>query len=549
MNERSVPPWPEEFAARYRDAGFWRDQSLGHRLWRAAEQRPESIAVVDERRRVTYQEITERADSLAEKLLELGAARGDNVVVQLPNSWEFVLVVLACLRAGVAPVLALASHREHEIEYLVRLTRARLVVVADYWRGFDHQEMASRVAGAVEQDCDVVVAGEPRSRNLGLYALSRNDGQTGVRKRSMDSRATGADETALYLLSGGTTGRPKLIARTHNDYEYSFRRMGEIIGVGADTRYLVALPAAHNFPLGGPGILGTLTAGGRVVMLPSPEPGAAQAAVEKESPDVVSLVPAVARRWTDHIEAAAMDPGSFRIVQIGGAVLEPDLAERVRTVFDCRLQQVFGMAEGLLNCTRLDDPDEVVLNTQGRPISAGDEVLITDDDGAPAPFGAVGELLARGPYTPRGYYRAPEHNARRFTAEGWYRTGDLVRWHPSGNLVVVGRTKDVINRGGEKISADEVESLARECLRVADAAAVPLSAQEIGERVCLVLVPEANGTTPGLDEVRSEFIARGVARYKIPERVETMEKLPLTPIGKVDKAKLRRVLESSGGDG
>jgi salicylate---CoA ligase len=201
-------------------------------------------------------------------------------------------------------------------------------------------------------------------------------------------------------------------------------------------------------------------AGGRVVMLASPEPQATFAAVEREGVTITAVVPAVAQRWLAH----AADHGNRQlrtldVLQVGGARLADELARQVRPVLGTTLQQVFGMAEGLLNYTRLDDPDEVICGTQGRPLSAGDEVRIVDPDGHDLPAGQPGALLTRGPYTPRGYYRAPEQNARAFTADGWYASGDVVRRRPDGNLVVEGRDKDMINRAGEKISAEEVENL------------------------------------------------------------------------------------------
>jgi 2,3-dihydroxybenzoate-AMP ligase len=301
----------------------------------------------------------------------------------------------------------------------------------------------------------------------------------------------------------------------------------------------VTLPAAHNFPLGGPGILGTLAAGGRVVLLPSPEPHAAFAVIERESPTVTSLVPAVARRWAETAEAIQPDLSSLEVVQVGGSPLDSALARRIQASLGCRLQQVFGMAEGLLNCTRLDDDDDVVFGTQGRPISPADELLIVDDDGVPVLPGATGELLTRGPYTPRGYYRAPDHNLRRFTPDGWYRTGDLVRMDPSGNLVVEGRNKDLINRGGEKISAEEVESLARALLSIGDAVAVPLPDARFGERICLVVVLAEGQPVPTVEYVRKAFTTHGVAHYKVPEQVEVLDTIPLTPIGKPDKKAVR----------
>jgi len=348
----------------------------------------------------------------------------------------------------------------------------------------------------------------------------------------------------VFLLSGGTTGLPKLIARTHNDYAYNARASAELCGLDESTVYLAALPASHNFPLACPGILGTLLTGGRVVMLAAPQPQSVFAAIEQEGVTITAVVPAVARRWLAHAEehgSAALR--TLRVLQVGGARLADELARGIQPVLGATLQQVFGMAEGLLNYTRLDDPDEVICSTQGRPLSPGDEVRIVDAAGNDLPDGVPGALLTRGPYTPRGYYRAAEQNARAFTPDGWYASGDVVRCRPDGNLVVEGRDKDMINRGGEKISAEEVENLLYRMPGIAQVAAVAAPDAELGERICVFVVPQPGaGAHLTLDAIRDGMATAGVARFKWPERLEVVAELPVTKVGKLDKKALRDVL-------
>jgi 2,3-dihydroxybenzoate-AMP ligase len=357
----------------------------------------------------------------------------------------------------------------------------------------------------------------------------------------LDTLAPGSRNVAVFLLSGGTTGLPKLIARTHDDYAYNARASAAVSGVDAAARYLVTLPAGHNFPLACPGIVGTLLAGGAVVMLPSPEPQRAFAVIEAEGVTHTAVVPAVAGRWLEHAAAdgaAAARLASLRVLQVGGARLADELARRIEPVLGCRLQQVFGMAEGLLNYTRLDDPAEVITTTQGRPLSPADEVRIVDESDKDVPRGEPGALLTRGPYTPRGYYRAPEHNARSFTGDGWYRSGDICRMTPAGNLIVEGRDKDMINRGGEKISAEEVENLVYRLPGVSQVAAVAMPDAVLGERVCLYVVP-APGAALTLQEIRASMAGAGIAGFKLPEHLVLVTELPVTKVGKIDKKALR----------
>ena len=542
-----VVPWPEDVAAEYRAAGYWRGRPVGDHLWDWVDRYADRVAVVDGDVRLTYRQLGERADLLAERLVELGLRPGETVLTQLPNGWQFVAYTLACCRIGVAPVMALLPHRRHELSHLARHAAAAAIAVPGTWRDFDHLAMARQVKSEAPTVRELLVlgGGATRAAEHDLDALlvpleDETADEVADRRKRVDELAPDSSDPALFLLSGGTTGLPKLITRSHDDYEYNARCSGEVSGFDADTVYLVTLPAAHNFPLGCPGIVGTLMVGGRVVLLPTPHPETALSTIGTERVTVTAAVPAVAQRWLDTVAANpdTYDLSSLETLQVGGARLAPEVAKTVTPLLGCRLQQVFGMAEGLLNYTRFDDPEDAVINTQGRPMSPADEIRIVDDAGVPVADGEAGELLTRGPYTPRGYFRAPEHNAASFTPDGWYRTGDVVRLHSSGNLMVEGRSKDQINVAGEKISAAEVENLIYLLPQVARVAAVAMPDRDTGERVCACVVLHP-GTALTLDQIATLFTEREVAKFKIPHRLEIMAALPLTNVGKVDKKELR----------
>ncbi|AGL16700.1 (2,3-dihydroxybenzoyl)adenylate synthase [Actinoplanes sp. N902-109] len=531
----SVTAWPGELAHRYVARGYWEQRPLGAYLDAAAAARPDEICLVDATVSLTFAELVSRVDGAAARLRALGLSAGDRVVVQLPNCWEFVVATLACFRSGVAPVMALPAHRRQEVTAVARLTGARALLVAATVKGFDHERLAHEVAAEVPDLKHVLVTGHrQRPDSLDLAALCA----------PADGAAPGLAppdpaDVALFLLSGGTTGRPKLIPRTHNDYAYMMRRAAQICGAGPGTVYLAVLPLAHGYPMAGPGLLGTLLGGGRAVILPSPAPERALAAVAEHRVTMTSLVPAAVTRWLEHLGTApAPDLSSLELVQVAGSRLPDEVAARVSPALGARLQQVYGMAEGLLCMTRPADPDEVVHHTQGRPICPDDELLLVDEDGAPVPPGEPGILLTRGPYTPRGYYREPELTAAAYPPGGWYRTGDVVRLRPDGNLVIEGRDKDLINRGGEKIAAEEVENYAHQLPAVSLAAAVAMPDPELGERVCLYVVARP-GTEVTLAQVRDVMREAGVAAFKLPDRLVPVDALPVTAIGKVDKKALR----------
>jgi 2,3-dihydroxybenzoate-AMP ligase len=535
-----VVPWPDDVAELYVQAGYWQGRSLGDLLWAQADLTPNRMAVADGQTQLTYSELVQRADAAATRLASLGVRAGDRILVQLPNGWEFVVLTLACLRAGIVPVMALPGHRRHELGHLADHAEAVAIAVPDTFRGFDHQALAAQLVDEVDSLQHVLVSGTSVAEDhVDLRTLLEPSRAPTDDRRRWDEDQPGSREVAVFLLSGGTTGLPKLIARTHDDYAYNAICSGEVSGFDQDTVYLVVLPAGHNFPLACPGILGALLVGGSVVLLDSPETQRAFAAIGRHGVTHVAVVPAVAQTWIDHqTENRSDEIASLRVLQVGGARLAEEVARKVRPVLGCTLQQVFGMAEGLLNYTRLDDPEEVVVGTQGRPISAGDEVLLVDANDAPTRDGETGSLVTRGPYTPRGYYRAVEHNLRSFTPDGWYRSGDVCRWHPSGNLVVEGRDKDMINRGGEKISAEEVENLAYLVPQIAQVAAVAMPDPVLGERVCLYAVARP-GASVTLEQVREAMRERDVASYKLPDRLVMVDEIPSTKVGKIDKSALR----------
>ncbi|MER7178566.1 (2,3-dihydroxybenzoyl)adenylate synthase [Streptomyces hyaluromycini] len=542
MREGFVP-WPKETAEHYRAAGHWRGRPLGAYLHEWAENYGDTVAVVDGDTRLTYRQLALCADGLAARLLDAGLRPGDAMLVQLPNSWEFVTLTLACLRAGIAPVMALPAHRGHELRHLASHAEVTAVAVPDRLGDFDHQALGQEVAEATPTVRLLLVAGETADGEAtSLRALARPADDPTTTRTRLDRLAPDSGDIAVFLLSGGTTGLPKLITRTHDDYEYNARRSAEVCGFDRDTVYLVALPAGHNFPLACPGILGALMNGGRVVLSRTPDPDRALPLMAAEGVTITAAVPAVAQRWIDAVASGRHPaPPALRLLQVGGARLAPEVARRAEPVLGGTLQQVFGMAEGLLNYTRPNDPDDIKIETQGRPMSPDDEIMIVDASDNPVPPGAMGSLLTRGPYTPHGYYRAPEHNARAFTPDGWYRTGDIVRLHPSGNLVVEGRDKDLINRGGEKISAEEVENLIYRLPGVSRVAAVAKADPDLGERVCAVVVTEP-GADMTLESLRAAITAMEVARYKLPEHLMVVDELPLTKVGKIDKKRLRELV-------
>lgn len=522
-----VVPYPEEFAERYRAAGHWTGQTHSDLLHASVALHPDNAAIIAGDVTISYRELADHALRMAAGLDSLGIRRGDRVVVHLPNVPEYVPLVFALFELGAIPVFALAAHRRNEIAYFVEFAEARAYITVDRHDGTDlaalaaelrdesptleHTVIVSHTGGG--PDVEALLTHEPLPRT----------------QRTLPS------DVAFLQLSGGTTGRPKMIPRTHDDYLYSVRESGRICGVTDRTVQLVALPVSHNFTMSSPGLLGALAAGATIVLASNGSPDFAFPLIERHRVTQASLVPPLALAWLNSSRTDEYDLSSLEVLQVGGAKFSEEAAVRVRPELGATLQQVFGMAEGLVNYTRLDDNEHTITSTQGLRISSDDEVRVVDEEDRDVKVGQPGNLLVRGPYTIRGYYRAAEHNAGSFTDDGFYRTGDIVSVDERGYLTVLGRAKDQINRGGEKIAPEEVENLILANESVHDVSVVGVPDVLLGERTKAYVILRDGADTLNAIGVKRFLRERGLAAYKIPDVVEFVTEFPRTSVGKISK--------------
>ena len=533
-------PYPNDVADRYKREGYWKEATIGGLLERAARTWPGRSAVSDGARRISYSELDTLTNRLALRLLGQGFKPRDIVLLQVPNRWEFAVIFFALQKIGVLPVMCLPSHRHTEIAYFAQLTQATAYFAAPELRNFDYLAMAREVRAETPSLQHLVALGggsQPDVSYLRPWLEEFADEESAFEKL-LKYRPKPYD-IALFLLSGGTTGIPKLIPRTHTDYLHNARQCAEVLQWDSSDVFLVVIPAAHNFPVSSPGLLGAVSVGASVAMCPATDPERVFEVIERENGTCMAVSPALLIMLLNSPHRSKYNLASLRQVEAGGQKMQPELVDRTRAAWPHATPvQVFGMAEGLVNMTRLDDPANVIRETQGRPVSPGDEIQIVDDEGREVAPGEVGELWTRGPYTIRGYYKAAEHNRTAFTFDGFYRTGDMVRLHASGNLVVAGRKKDMINRGGEKISAEEVENLILSHDAVHMVAVVAMPDPVMGERGCAFVVPRP-GRMLTLPELCAFLLDKRIAKFKLPERLELVQSFPLTGVGKVSKKELR----------
>lgn len=527
-------PWPEALQSAYIAAGYWTKDPLTKILEDQAHAQPNKVALIGPDHTLTFAAFNQAAERLAHALRAKGLCPNDNAVVQLPNGALFYVVFFALLKLGVKPVGALFSHGIHELQSFHAQLSPRLVVASRAHKLFRNDQDAADAMKRLNHE------------GIALFDTGSDDCLTNLAFRDAPITDAGklpnlnAEDIAFYQLSGGSTNIPKLIPRTHADYYYSIRQSCDVCELTPLDTYLCALPAPHNFPMSSPGALGIWHAGGTVVMASDPSPQTCFTLIKNHEVTVTSLVPPLLPLWLDAAKDHRAEIASLRFVQVGGAKLPPAIAARIEPELGCLLQQVFGMAEGLVCYTRLHDDQWTRCNTQGLPMSPADEIKIINEDGHPVADGESGLLKTRGPYTIRGYFRAPEHNLRVFDADGFYTTGDIVCRLSSGHLIVTGRDKDQINRGGEKIAPEEVENLLLKYEGIIQAAVVAMPDDTLGERSCAFLVCEGDSPKPHL--IRRHLREYGIADFKLPDRFITLDSLPLTAVGKPDKKHLRQTL-------
>ena len=548
-----TPLIPEDFARRYREEGYWIDQTIPEFLLDTCRAKPHFPALValshaqsdaegkPQQIRLSYGELEVAARAAARRLENAGVQPGDRVLLQLGNIAEYLIYLMGIFWAGALPVFCLPQHRTSELVHFATRTDAAAHIFSSKTPGADFAALADDVAQTMRADgleppiaLDAALPVPPLSE-----AELAEPFHPGVVQNTQNTLAS--EQIAFLQLSGGTTGMSKLIPRTHAAYLYSVRGSADICKLNNNTTMLVVLPAAHNFTMSSPGILGVMCVQGKLVFAADPSPQTALNLIQMEGVTFTSLVPPLAQAWLASVKKRDVQLPSLRVLQVGGSKLAPTVAGELETTLGVSIQQVFGMAEGLVNYTRLRDEPYIRMNTQGYPISPADEIRVVDEQDNPVEPGQSGHLLTRGPYTIRGYYREENANQLSFTEDGFYRTGDIVRIVAGKYLEVTGRAKDQINRNGEKISVDEIEELALEHPDILDAVALGLPDEAVGERVCLIVVPQAEkslGENPRRT-MYEYFTEKKLADFKIPERVQVLSSLPTTNVGKISRRELR----------
>ena len=525
---------------RYVSGGWWGTETIYGLIGARVAEHPDREAIVDARRRITYRELKEGIDRTAAFLRAQGIGRGDVVTIQLPNWIEFAFVFFALELLGAVANKISPDFRSREVGYILQFSRSRGYVCSQSFKGFDYPGMVRALMPGLPHlrfICIVDGASESERHTVSLaLGLDRSAPLPASEQVAMD-----ANEVFRMAFTSGTTGNPKCVLHSFNTTLPACRALTRDMNVTAQDVFLIYLPVGLNW--GYLLLVQALILGARVVLLDRFSGRAALELIEREKVTFVCSAPASIIAMLNESDLERYDLASMRLVITGGASCPVETLRDFQQRMSGHLVELYGMLEtGYHTYTRLIDDPEKVNGTIGRCVE-GMGLRLLDPAGIDVPRGEQGEIACDGPSVHLGYYNNPQANAEAFTADGWFRTGDLgVIADGPGNVRIVGRSKEIINRGGKKFFPREVEEILYTHPNVLHVAMVGVADARLGERNCLCVVPKG-GAQVTLEEL-NDFLRGQVATYKLPERVEIFSELPFTPTGKIQRFLLQKEIET-----
>ncbi len=541
MTVQCTNTYDAESARRYEKNRWWLGVTIGDILDKNADLYPDKEALVGQAKRYTYARLRELTDKMAFNLLASGFKPGDRVMLQLPNWPEFIIAHYALQKAGLVMVLLTVNHTAREIVHLATLTEPKgWILPADY-REKNFLPIVRQVTEKLPGLDKVILAAEQAEEGYLCFNDLMNCGaDPDTISRALVQARPDPSDVCYLLPTGGTTNLPKCAVRTHNDYLCNVEYTSRAWDINTTDISLVGTTVGHNLALL-VSISGPLFHGGKLVVLDSTRPQDFCQAVQEENVTCASLVPTLISRIVAYENLGDYDLSSLIKIYVGAANSSPDLVKQVEERMGCRYTNAFGMVEGPCSQTRPSDPLSVRSDTIGVPVCPYDNFYTLDINGAKTPVGVEGELAAKGPGIFSGYYNNSQTNQFAFTPEGYFRTGDLAVIDENRRIRITGRIKDVIIRGGENISARDVEDIIFSHPAVEYVAAVGMPDEDLGEMVCAFVKP-VDGQAFSHDDIVAHMEHYDAARALIPGCTEIIDTIPLTAAGKVDKKILRKMI-------
>jgi non-ribosomal peptide synthetase component E (peptide arylation enzyme) len=527
----------------YRRSGSWIWTTLGEMLRDAAREKPDVIYIAADDGSLTFCEVDALSESLAASLLDIGLQPGDRAIFQVGTVKEIVIALFGCFKASVIPVCTLPQYREIEIGQLAELSGAKAYFVqGDFSPAFNLAAFARRMMKEYKNLTTLIVTrgdANPGEHDLADLATRYSRDLARASTRSADSLP---GDVALFQLSGGSTGVPKIIPRMHMEYLGSSESWNVRHGLGGDDVSLWALPLIHNAGMLVM-LIASLISRRKLVIQSKFEVDAFLRAIEKHRVTYTGSIGPIAPRIVECSNIDAYDLSSMRLL------FTISRAEAVQQKTGIESHQIYGITEGMLMTTRPGDAEAARYGTLGWPTGIDDEACVLKPGSEqPAAPGETGELCFRGAHSLRAYFNAPAITAESFSSNGFFRTGDLVRTvriDGRDHYIFEGRMKDNINRGGEKFGAEEVESIIVRHPAVNDVRVVAMPDPFFGEKACAFIIPRPGQAVPSVNALADFLQGQGLAKFKLPERVEAIAEFPVTRVVKVDKQALRRMISDT----
>lgn len=515
------------------EAGLWPNITIMDRFDDVVRRTPDKLAVVaPDGARLNYGELAAKVESVAKGLADVGVGKGDVVSIQLPNVPELVIGHLAASRLGAITNPLLPNYRSKELAYILRFARTKVAIIPSRYRKFDYVEMYERLRPTLPDLAAVYVVGTDHGESMVPYQeLEATVGSVA------QAPSDGHDITALIFTSG-TESTPKGVVHSHNTMMYSTLHMAQLMGLTADDVIWAPSPVAHGTGFEW-GVREAITLGATLVLQDFWDAEEALRLIEAERCSfVLSATPFVAM-LLESPSLGQRDLSSFRIFGCAGAPIPRQIGERARKEIGCTLVGMWGMTECFVGSASAPaDSDEKLWGTDGRAMPGSELAIFDDDRKRILPSGEIGELATRGPHVALGYFNDPERSKSTFREDGWLFSNDLATKDEDGYIRLVGRKKDIINRGGLKIASREIEDILLEHPKIARIALVPVPDERLGEKGCACVVLR-NSHTLSLSELTDFLTERGIAKYKLPEFLTIVPELPMTSSGKIQKFQLR----------
>ncbi|HDK8792198.1 TPA: medium-chain fatty-acid--CoA ligase [Escherichia coli] len=525
----------EQRRAAYRQQGLWGDASLADYWQQTARAMPDKIAVVDNHgASYTYSALDHAASCLANWMLAKGIESGDRIAFQLPGWCEFTVIYLACLKIGAVSVPLLPSWREAELVWVLNKCQAKMFFAPTLFKQTRPVDLILPLQNQLPQLQQIVGVDKlaPATSSLSLSQIIADNTSLTT------AITTHGDELAAVLFTSGTEGLPKGVMLTHNNILASERAYCARLNLTWQDVFMMPAPLGHAT-----GFLHGVTApfliGARSVLLDIFTPDACLALLEQQRCTCMLGATPFVYDLLNVLEKQPADLSALRFFLCGGTTIPKKVARECQQR-GIKLLSVYGSTESSPHAVvNLDDPLSRFMHTDGYA-AAGVEIKVVDDARKTLPPGCEGEETSRGPNVFMGYFDEPELTARALDEEGWYYSGDLCRMDEAGYIKITGRKKDIIVRGGENISSREVEDILLQHPKIHDACVVAMSDERLGERSCAYVVLKAPHHSLSLEEVVAFFSRKRVAKYKYPEHIVVIEKLPRTTSGKIQKFLLRK---------